>query len=302
LVVMAQQGETDELFDIKTAFYIGNYQRCINEAQKLKVNPQLQEEKDILMYRAYIAQRKYAVVLDEVNDSSDDLSGVRIFAEYLCDVKKREKILLDLDKKMSGNVDISKSIFLYMASSIFYLEGNYDATLRTLHQSDAIECIALMVQTLLKIDRVDLARKELKRMQDLDEDHILTQLAQAWFNLALGGEKLQDAYYIFQELTDKFSSTALLLNGQATCLMAQGKFEDAESVLQEAMNADSNNAETLVNMVVLSQHLGKAPEVGNRYISQLKDSHRSHPWINEYYTKENEFDRLCRNYAPSVSS
>jgi len=299
---MAQQGETDELFDIKTAFYIGNYQRCINEAQKLKVNPQLQEEKDILMYRAYIAQRKYAVVLDEVNDSSDDLSGVRIFAEYLCDVKKREKILLDLDKKMSGNVDISKSIFLYMASSIFYLEGNYDATLRTLHQSDAIECIALMVQTLLKIDRVDLARKELKRMQDLDEDHILTQLAQAWFNLALGGEKLQDAYYIFQELTDKFSSTALLLNGQATCLMAQGKFEDAESVLQEAMNADSNNAETLVNMVVLSQHLGKAPEVGNRYISQLKDSHRSHPWINEYYTKENEFDRLCRNYAPSVSS
>jgi len=299
---MAQQGETDELFDIKTSFYNGNYQRCINEAQKLKVNPQLQEEKDILMYRAYIAQRKYAVVLDEVNDSSDDLSGVRIFAEYLCDVKKREKILLDLDKKMSGNVDISKSIFLYMASSIFYLEGNYDATLRTLHQSDAIECIALMVQTLLKIDRVDLARKELKRMQDLDEDHILTQLAQAWFNLALGGEKLQDAYYIFQELTDKFSSTALLLNGQATCLMAQGKFEDAESVLQEAMNADSNNAETLVNMVVLSQHLGKAPEVGNRYISQLKDSHRSHPWINEYYTKENEFDRLCRNYAPSVSS
>nr|CAG4648784.1 EOG090X0A8E [Polyphemus pediculus] len=291
--------ETDELFEVRTQYYIGNYQSSINEAQKLKItSPDVQRERDIFIYRSYIALKKYGVVISEISGSSPaELQPLKMLAEYFSQPNKRESIVFKLDQDLSGNPDLNNYVFLLVAATIYYNEGSFETVLKVLHQSDHLECIALTIQTHLKMDRIDLAKKQVRVMQEIDDDAVVTQLASAWVNIQLGGEKLQEAYYTFQELADKNATTALLLNGQATCFLSQGKYDEAESALQEALEKDSNNTDTLVNLVVLSQLASKPAEVCNRYLSQLNDSAPDQTLVKEMKMKENDFDSFAKQYA-----
>jgi len=94
---------------------------------------------------------------------------------------------------------------------------------------------ALQVEVLLKISRIDLARKQLQVMKNSEDDATLTQLTEAWLNIYLGGEKTQEAFYIFQELAEKHSITVRLLNGKAVCHIHSGRFAEAEDLLMEAL-------------------------------------------------------------------
>ncbi|NXO92305.1 COPE protein, partial [Certhia brachydactyla] len=248
----AAAAEADELFDLRNNFYIGAYQAAINEAQRAKVRhrhngcgkqvlPLQTPEPLFLLFHVFfsyfscfscfscLSQRKFGVVLDEIKaNASPELQAVRMFAQFLASESQRGTLrsVPALSRVCPSSVPALSPVCPRLA-----------AWIQLIHPLCSCPCSsAMMIQILLKLDRLDLARKELKKMQEQDEDATLTQLATAWVNLALGGEKLQDAFYTFQELAERCCPSLLLLNGQAVCAMAQGRWDEAEGLLQEALD------------------------------------------------------------------
>ncbi|KAF7495140.1 Coatomer subunit epsilon [Sarcoptes scabiei] len=288
--------QNNNLFDLKNSFYLGNWQQCLNEAQSIKpINDEQRLERDFFMYRAYIAQKKYHVVISEVKDSSPQpLKAVRLLAEYLSRPDDRDSIIekIDADKTLYMSDNYSS----VCAASIYSRERSYENAMKILNNSDDIECMAASVQTMLALDRVDLARKEYKKMAAKDEYHTLSQLCLAWIIIYENNEKLQDAYFIYQELKEKFGPTPLLLNGQATVLICQNRLDEAETLINEAISKDPNYTEAIVNQVILSSLKGKSSEVINRIINQLNDLSLDQTFIKDYEAKQRDFDRISATY------
>jgi len=299
---MAEQ--VDELFDVKSAFYIGAFQQCIKNCQTARLSdPALAVEKDGFMYRSYLAQGKYAVITDEIKPSAPrSLQHLRTLASYLQSAPESDG-RAEAVKKIEDalNSGAGEDNLCVVAATIFMHEKNYDSALRALNGPAAaqqnLEVLAMQVQAYLMLDRLDFAKKALKQMQDIDDDSVLTQVAQAWCNITIGVEKSKDAYFAFQELADKSKSTPLLLNGQVCAFLAQGMMVEAEAALNEAMDIDSNNYDTLVNQVVYNHLNGKD---ASRLVTQLKEKDQSN-FVAEYKQREADFERLCQNYKPACA-
>ncbi|PAN40412.1 hypothetical protein PAHAL_7G313200 [Panicum hallii] len=258
----------DHLFGLRNSFYIGAYHAAITSSQSVPahaLSPDELVERDAILYRSYIAI------------GSHQESAVSRLRELLSDAAIGSNPILRL-----------------MAGTIFMHERDYAEALKHTHSGGNMELLALNVQIYLQMHRADHAEKQLRVMQQLDEDHTLTQLASAWVDLVMGGSKVQEAHLIFQDLSEKYPPTCTILNGKALCSMHMGNFEDAEGLLLESLNKDAKDAETLANLTVCSLNLGKP---ATRYLNQLKLVNPEHTLVKRMSSAADSFDRACQAMA-----
>ncbi|XXG45179.1 hypothetical protein AAC387_Pa02g0331 [Persea americana] len=285
----------DLLFGLRNNFYLGAYQAAINNSDVPNLSQEDAIERDSLVYRSYIALRSYQLVINEIDSSAPTpLQAVKLLAIYLSGPENKESAISNLREWLSDAAIGNNPVLRLIAGIIYMHEQDYNEALKHTNSGGTMELHALNVQIFLKMHRSDYAEKQLKIMQQTDEDHTLTQLANAWLDLAVGGSKIQEAYLIFEDFSEKYQQTGMILNGKAVCCMHMGRFEEAELLLLEALNKDAKDAETLADLVVCSLHIGKS---SSRYLSQLKLTHPDHLLVKRQSTAEESFDRAVQSVS-----
>lgn len=294
----------DPLRTVKTQFYCGNWQTAINHANSLPVAADATQPKLSFIYRSYLAQKKYSLLLSDIPSTTPLVvhKVIRLTALYHQANEEERLTLADEASLAVSESDGRDAMAAVCLAELLLLDGQVDEAMQACHPhaSTDLECMAMMVQLLLKINRTDLAQKQLEKMRTVSEDATLTQLAEAWVSLSAvpaNAKQYQQAYYVFQELQETAGVTCRLSNNMAVCQMHMGKYDEAEKTLLEALNKVHDDPDCLANLVACSCHLGRPIDVAERYYKQLKDSSAGHVYAVDVDAKEAQFDRLQAMFA-----
>lgn len=93
----------------------------------------------------------------------------------------------------------------------------------------------------------------------------------------------------------------MLLNLNASANMVAGNYENAERFLTEAIGEEKVvSSDTLINLVVCYQHLGKGMEAIRPLLEQLKGGFPEHPFVQGLARVDGAFDREAAKYRVSA--
>jgi coatomer protein complex subunit epsilon len=297
--------EPDELYTLRAQYWLGHYALALDEARaaaRRPMSPHLKSEREELILRAQIGLGQYDRVIAEGGgrDRSPAMRALALHASYLSSAEgsARSDVLAGLGALLSGPESASNTSLQLAACHVYLASNQLREALQCVHMGLTMEHLAMCVQIYIKIDRLDLAKDALNLLRQADEDSVLVQLATAYVALAQGSSRADDAAHIFAALSEQYGPSLMLLNCSAVANMVGGKYDAAEGNLREAITefGGGTDADTLVNMVVCSQYLGKGGGDVDGYLNVLKAMCASHPFVQGLVQVEGAFEREGGKY------
>ena len=291
--------DPDLLYTVKNQFWVGNFADAVREAESVRTaDDSVRIERDFYRMRAEVELGTGCVNASGVDDALPTaLQAVQLYAAHRngsmpeADAVARLKAWMD-DENINAN-----PMLVVMAATVYNRLGDWRAALTALKDGTTIEQLALRVQILVQINRLDKAQVELKRMREIDDDATLTELAKGWVYCRLGSaENMEQALYAFQELGGRFGRTAPVLNNIASCHIGLSNYEEADRCLEEAFEGDMATPETYINAIVSARHQQKPEEVVQALLDTLRAKAPTHPWVLQLDQLSEEFDRCAAEY------
>ncbi|MCJ1451323.1 hypothetical protein MMC28_001659 [Mycoblastus sanguinarius] len=287
-----------ELLNIHNAFQQGQYQTVIDfDTSSLSIENKIPAR--VLQLRAQVASGHAKQVLTDVKKEGErpDFAAVRAFAQYsagntLAAVTEVEKLV----EAQSENTSVQ-----LLGGTVLQAAGKTEEALSLLskHQG-SLEAIALIVQIHLQQNRTDLALKEVQAARKWAQDSLLVNIAESWVGLRVGGERYQQAFYVFEEMAQAPSSSATKsLVSQAVAELHLGRIPEAEAALQQAVQKDTEDVEAIANSIVLNVISGKD---FSEQKSSLESIAPEHPFLTDLQEKSSLFDQAATKYSAKVAS
>eukprot|EP00571_Detonula_confervacea_P017282 CAMPEP_0172297072 /NCGR_PEP_ID=MMETSP1058-20130122/229_1 /TAXON_ID=83371 /ORGANISM="Detonula confervacea, Strain CCMP 353" /LENGTH=303 /DNA_ID=CAMNT_0013006177 /DNA_START=23 /DNA_END=934 /DNA_ORIENTATION=- len=296
----------DELYTLRAQYWLGHYALALDEgrsAARRPMPPHLKSEREELMLRSQLGLGQYDKVMSDGSgaDKSPAMQALALHASYLSSAPEaRDAVVDNLKVLLASDPESASNTSLQLAACHIFLAANQlREALQCVHLGLTMEHLAMCVQLYIKIDRLDLAKDTLNLLKQADEDSILAQLTSAYLAIAQGSSRSADAAHILAGLSEQYGPSLMLLNCLAVANMVGSKYEAAESNLKEAMSSEfggENDADTLVNMVVCSQHLGRKSSDIEKYLAALKMGCGSHPFVQGLVQVEGAFEREANKY------
>ncbi|KAG5748967.1 hypothetical protein H9Q69_009282 [Fusarium xylarioides] len=286
-----------ELINIHNHFHQGQYQEVI-DFDTSSFSPDNALPARILVLRARLALGQAEDVLDDVKgDSQPELQALGALAEF--NLGKADSAVETIEKLASSAAD--NTTVQVIGGTVLQAAGKSEEALALLTQHQgSLDAVSLIVQIHLQQNRTDLALKEVSAARRWAQDSLLVNLAESWVGLRVGGEKYQQAFYVFEELAQAPSTSSVRsLVSQAVCELHLGRTEEAQAALEQALEKDANNADAIANLLVLSVISGNQSD---EFAQKLKSVKPNHQFLADLEEKSALFDKAATKYSPKVSA
>lgn len=292
---MDPYGAEGELLNISNAFIQGQYPDVVH-FDISSLSPENAVPARVLKLRAQIVLGKAEDVIVELEGESEpELEAVKALAEYAVGNTDAVKAIEELAAASSDNATVQ-----VIGGTILQAAGKSEEALALLSQHQGnLEAVALVVQIHLQQNRTDLAVKEVQAARRWAQDSLLVNIAESWTGVRVGGEKYQQAFYVFEELAQAAStSSATSLVSQAVCELHLGRVEEAEVAFQQAASKEPKNPEVIANSAVLAVITGKDP---TEHITLLESISPEHAFLQDIKEKSELFDKAASKFMAKVA-
>ncbi|KAK7397846.1 hypothetical protein QQX98_012780 [Neonectria punicea] len=286
-----------ELINIHNHFHQGQYQEVV-DFDTSTFSPDNALPVRVLTLRARLALGQAQDVLADVKGEQEpDLQALGAFAEY--SLGKTDSALKTIESLVSSSSD--NTTVQIVGGTLLQASGKPEEALALLSQHQgSLDAVALIAQIHLQQNRTDLALKEVTGARRWAQDSLLVNLAESWVGLRVGGEKYQQAFYVFEELAQAPSTSSVrTLVSQAVCELHLGRTEEAQAALEQALEKDPKHADAIANLLVLNVIAGND---ASEQIDILEQVSPDHQFLTDLQEKSALFDKAATKYSPKVSA